>query len=77
MSAAQSQLSQSESVLSSMTDSMSDIRSLLVQAGNSTYGNSERNSISQELQQKLGNLMGLANSRDGAGFYLFGGNADN
>lgn len=77
LSSAQSQLSQSESVLSSMTDSMSDIRSLLVQAGNSTYGNSERNSISQELQQKLGNLMGLANSRDGAGFYLFGGNADN
>lgn len=77
LSAAQSQLSQSESVLGSMTDAMSDIRGLLVQAGNSTYGNSERNLISQELQQKLGNLMGLANSRDGAGFYLFGGNADN
>ncbi|MCH8619015.1 flagellar hook-associated protein FlgL [Undibacterium sp. TS12] len=71
--AAKNNLSVSESVLGNVTDTLHNIKALIVQAGNGTYSDTERGFIAQELQGNLDQLLGLANSTDGTGNYLFSG----
>lgn len=73
---ARNSLSQEESVLSSTSDFIVRARTLLVQAGNGTLGDSDRHAISQELNGIYQGLLGQANSKDGNGRYLFGGHQD-
>lgn len=73
---ARNSLSQEESVLSSTADFIVRARTLLVQAGNGTLGDADRNAIAQELNGIYQGLLGQANSRDGNGRYLFGGHQD-
>lgn len=73
---ARNSLSQEESVLSSTADFIVRARTLLVQAGNGTLGDADRNAIAQELNGIYQGLVGQANSRDGNGRYLFGGHQD-
>lgn len=73
---ARNSLSQEESVLNSSSDFIVRARTLLVQAGNGTLGDADRNAISQELNGIYQGLVGQANSMDGNGRYLFGGYQD-
>lgn len=70
---ARNALSQVESTLAGVNDVYSDIRSLLVQAGNAALSDSDRASVATELSARRDTLLGLANSRDADGRYLFSG----
>ena len=62
-----------ESVLTSATDIMFRIRSLMVDMGNGTYAEEELDSIAVEMTERLGELLGLANTQNANGDYLFSG----
>jgi len=62
-----------ESVLSGVTDVLFRMRELSVSLGNGTYEESELDSIGVELKQRLEELVGLANSQDANGNFLFSG----
>lgn len=62
-----------ESALAQFIASVQDVQEKLVAAGNAAYGDGERRMIAQELEGILGRMVGLANSADGAGGYLFAG----
>ena len=62
-----------ESVLTSATDIMFRLRSLMVEMGNGAYGASELNAIGVEMRQRLDELVGLANTQNANGDYLFSG----
>lgn len=74
--AARNALSQVESVLASVNDAYGDIRSLLVQAGNAALSDNDRKSVAAELAARRDTLLGLANSRDADGRYLFAGHLE-
>lgn len=71
--AAGSTLSQAESLLGNVSDTYSDIREILVQAGNPALSDSDRKSLAAELSGRREALYGLSTSRDGDGQPLFGG----
>lgn len=66
-------LNQAESALGSFGDGLQEVRQHLLAANNGGYGDADRQSIATALEQLRGQLLGLANSRDGAGAYLFAG----
>lgn len=70
---AQNQLSMVDNVLGSVSDLVLSVQSTLVSAGNSSYNNSERSYMASEIRASLDQLIGLANTKDGAGHYLFSG----
>jgi len=69
-------LSQAESVLGDIGNLLLDIRTSTLAAGNNNLLDTDRQSISQEVTGRLQQLIGYANSTDGAGSYLFGGYND-
>ncbi len=71
--AATSTLSQAESLLGNISDTYSDIRELMVQAGNPAMSDGDRKSLAAELSARREALYGLSISRDGDGQPLFGG----
>ncbi|MBV2132256.1 flagellar hook-associated protein FlgL [Pseudomonas sp. MAP12] len=73
---ARNSLSQEESVLNSTSDFIVRARTLLVQAGNDTLGDVDRQAIGLELQGIYEGLLGQANSADGNGRFMFGGFQD-
>lgn len=62
-----------ESVLSGVTSILFRIRESMVSLGNGVYGESELNNIGIELQERLQELVGLANTQNANGDYLFSG----
>lgn len=66
-------LSQAESLLGNISDTYSDIRDLLVQAGNPALSDGDRKSLAAELSGRREALYGLSTSRDSDGQPLFGG----
>jgi flagellar hook-associated protein 3 FlgL len=66
-------MTQAESTLGDAGDLLQRARELMVSAGNASYGDSDRKSIADELQSIRDQLLSLANTGDGAGTYLFGG----
>lgn len=72
-SIAMQQLSMTDSVLGSMSNTLQSILSSSVQAGDGAYSDAERRSIAAELRQQLNGLMDLANSKTATGEYVFGG----
>lgn len=60
-------LSQEESTLNDASDAISRARTLLVQAGNGTLSDANRDAIGKELQGIYESLIGQANSTDGNG----------
>lgn len=70
-------LSQEESVLNSIADAITNAKILLVQAGNDTLSDADRSSIASDLKGVYEALIGLGNSADGNGRYLFAGYKDN
>ena len=72
-SSARSSLSTVEGTLQNVGDLLQDIQELAVSAGNGTLLPSDRQAKATELEGRLQDLLGLANSTDGAGGYLFSG----
>lgn len=70
---AQHTLSLAESTLQSVTSLLQDVKTVAVSAGNGSLNNSDRQTIATGLSGRLQELIGLANSTDGAGNYLFSG----
>jgi flagellar hook-associated protein 3 FlgL len=71
--AARSALGLEESVLASIGNTLQQVRTTAVYAGNPTLTNSDRAALVTELNSRLDQLLGLANSTDGTGQYLFSG----
>jgi flagellar hook-associated protein 3 FlgL len=72
-SQAQLQLSMADSTMNSVANLIQDAQSKLVQAGDASYSDTQRAALAQGLQGDLNQLVGLANSSDGQGGYLFSG----
>lgn len=70
---ATNQLSQEDATLSSVGDTLTSIRSLVVQAGNGSLNSSDLKDIAGQLSQNLNQLVGLANTKDSSGEYVFSG----
>lgn len=70
---ASSRLSFEDNVLASATNVLQRVRELALQGNNATVTGLDRQAIARELEQRLAELLGLANSRDGNGEYLFAG----
>lgn len=71
---AQGSLAFSEGILQTVTTLLQGIHTTAVSAGNiGTLSNSDRKMLAGDLQSRLDELIGLANSTDGLGNYLFSG----
>lgn len=70
---ASSQLALEESRLQSIVDSVQYVMEQVVAGGNSSYSDSQREFIAENLQSQFDFLLGMANSTDANGYYLFSG----
>ena len=68
-----SQLGLEEERLQSVVDSIQYIREQTVAGGNASYSDSQREIIARDLQSQFDFLLGMANSTDANGYYLFSG----
>ena len=66
-------LSREETALDSVTNILQNIKTLTVQAGNGTLSDADRASLATTIQSNLDQLVGIANSDDGNGQFLFAG----
>lgn len=62
-----------ESLLGRITELLQNVRDISVSAGNAVLNQSDRASLANELRGRYQELLGLANSIDGSGQYLFSG----
>lgn len=70
---AKSALGAVEGTLSGVTALLQDVKTTVIAAGNATLSNTERGFMATELRGRLDELLGMANSRDALGNYLFSG----
>lgn len=70
---ADSALSITEANLAQIVGVIQDMQTLAVNAGNATLSAEEKKMLDSELQGRYQELLGLANSTDGSGIYLFSG----
>jgi len=70
---ARSSLTQVEQALQGSTRLIQEMQAIRVAAGNGALSPTDRASFATELEGRLADLLGLANSADGAGGYLFSG----
>lgn len=71
---ADSQLGLVDSQLSSLGDLLQHVREKVIQAGNTgTLSNTDRQAIATELESRFGEMLGIANTQNGTGEFLFSG----
>jgi flagellar hook-associated protein 3 FlgL len=70
---AKSSLGMEENALQSITTLLQDVKTIAVNAGNGILDSAERNYFANELSGRYEELLALANTRDGAGNYIFAG----
>jgi flagellar hook-associated protein 3 FlgL len=70
---ADTKLSSLDATLGGVNDELQNIYDKAIAAGNGSYSDADRAAVAAELQSRLGNLVGLANSQDGTGRYVFSG----
>ncbi len=70
---ATSRLQLEENTLTSVTDKMRRVKELYIQGSNETLNNGDRKLIASELQVMLDELVGLANTKDSNGEFIFSG----
>lgn len=70
---AQLQLNLADSTMTNFVNLVQDVQQRLVQAGDGSYSDSQRAALAQGLQGDLNQMIGLANTSDGQGGYLFAG----
>jgi flagellar hook-associated protein 3 FlgL len=75
LDAAQTRLTLEESSLSTATTTLQSIRDEVVQAGNASLNDTDRAQIVTQIQQQVQSLLGVANTQDSNGEYLFSGYA--
>ena len=68
-----SRLALAESALDGVSNLLQRIRELAIQAGNPVLADGDRQAIGVEIDERLGELIGLANTQDGSGEHLFAG----
>jgi flagellar hook-associated protein 3 FlgL len=73
LNASKNVMTQTESALGDAGDLMQQARELIVQAGNGSYDDTNRMTLSKTLKGIRDQLLSIANRTDGAGTYLFGG----
>lgn len=66
-------MSQEESILSSVTSTIQDVQTLIVQAGDGSLSDDDRSSLATKLESLKSQLVNMANSTDGNGRYIFAG----
>jgi flagellar hook-associated protein 3 FlgL len=66
-------LAMEESALQSATRVLQEVKALIVQAGNGTLTDADRATLGTALESQFAELLGVANSTDGNGQYLFAG----
>ncbi len=71
---ATNRLSQEEFALDGVNNVLQRVRELSLQANNATQNNESRRQIAVEMRAQLGQLVQLANQKDGNGNYIFSGN---
>jgi len=69
-------LNNASSTVTQALNVMQSVQTSLVEAGNGTLSDANRSAIAAQLQQDLNQLVGLANTSDGQGGYLFGGSVN-
>ena len=70
---AESRLALAETSLGSVTENLQRVRELTVQAANDSQTNGTRADIAQEIEQRLQELVSLANTTDANGEFIFAG----
>jgi flagellar hook-associated protein 3 FlgL len=70
---ARASLSQVELALAGAVGLLQDVQTLAISAGNGALSQADRLSIATEIEGRLTDLIGIANTADGAGGYLFSG----
>ncbi len=70
---ASSALNLEDSVLASVSQTIQNIQTQVVNAGNGSLTDADRQSLAANVTGQLQQLLGLANTRDGSGQYLFSG----
>jgi flagellar hook-associated protein 3 FlgL len=70
---AQTRLSTEDSTLSQVQTQLQSLRDLALEANNSSLSAQDRSAIATQASQIQASLVGLANTQDGNGEYLFGG----
>ncbi|MFP5394329.1 MAG: flagellar hook-associated protein FlgL [Gammaproteobacteria bacterium] len=70
---ARSSMSQVELALAGTTSLIQDMQTIATEAGNGALSQADRESLATELEGRLDDLLGVANTADGAGGYLFSG----
>lgn len=73
VTAARNSLAQEESTLDSINTLMQRVREIAVQAGNTAIKDEDRRALASELQQHEEQLLGLMNTKDSRGDYMFSG----
>lgn len=71
--AARGQLNLVDNKLDGVTDELQGILERAVQGGNGSLSSEQKGMIAEELKRRLENIIGLANSQDGTGLYVFSG----
>lgn len=72
-SSAKSQLSLVDVQLNSLTKALQAVRDNIVKGGNATYTPADRESVAKDLESSLAEILGIANTDNGIGDYLFSG----
>jgi flagellar hook-associated protein 3 FlgL len=70
---AKSALGLAEAQLGSINEMFARMKELTVQAGNATLNTSDRRAIAYEMRERFDEMMGIANSADGQGLFMFSG----
>ena len=70
---AESQLAGLESRIAGVGDLLQAVKTRAVEAGNGAYSDSDRRTIAAEIRERFDELVGLANSSDAMGNYVFSG----
>lgn len=70
-------LGEEENILNSLTSQVRDVKTRLVEVGNGTLSDADRATLANVLRDSMESLLGLANSKDASGQYLFSGSQGN
>lgn len=73
ISASRNAMSLAEGALGHATDVMQSVREAVMQVGNGAFSNADRQSLAEALSQFRSELLSTANSTDGSGGHVFGG----
>lgn len=70
---AESQLGVLDGQLTAVVNLIMNVRDRVIQAGNTSLNDADRESIADELESRFSELLGIANAQNGTGSYLFSG----